>query len=189
MIWLGAILLGFAGSIHCLSMCGPIALALPLGNRSFGGRLAGYTTFHVFRIAAYGSIGLIFGMIGLGLHAAGWQQVLSVLAGIIMLLATWLPSIVHFRKGNNPWSAAMYSLRNRMIVLMKDERSGALAGLGFLNGFLPCGLVQIALIQSVVTAHPLSGSLFMMLFGLGTLPAMFALVLGWARMSKMRIQA
>jgi len=46
--------------------------------------------------------------------------------------------------------------------------------LGILNGLLPCGLVYLALISSVATGGPLNGSLFMLLFGAGTLPAMMA---------------
>ena len=44
--------------------------------------------------------------------------------------------------------------------------------IGFFNGFLPCGLVYMALIGSISTGNAIEGALYMMLFGLGTVPLM-----------------
>jgi len=44
--------------------------------------------------------------------------------------------------------------------------------IGFLNGFLPCGLVYMAIFGAIATGNALQGSLYMALFGLGTIPLM-----------------
>jgi sulfite exporter TauE/SafE len=46
--------------------------------------------------------------------------------------------------------------------------------IGILNGFLPCGLVYVALAGAIASGDAISGAAVMILFGLGTIPAMFA---------------
>ena len=55
---------------------------------------------------------------------------------------------------------------------LKKKTADTFLTIGFLNGFLPCGLVYMAVFASLATANALQGSLYMVLFGLGTIPLM-----------------
>ena len=54
---------------------------------------------------------------------------------------------------------------------------------GILNGFLPCGVVYLALSGAMATGNVFEGIGFMILFGLGTFPAMMAvsMVKNWIK--------
>ena len=66
----------------------------------------------------------------------------------------------------------------KILYLLKNGSLGSIFVLGIINGFLPCGLVYLALAGALAQSEIIDGSLFMILFGLGTAPAMFAI--GWA---------
>src|SRR4051794_35155778 len=82
-----AITLGFLGSFHCLGMCGPIALALPIGNARGLKRFFLVALYNKGRILTYGAMGVIAGMVGKSIVLAGYQQMLSTGVGVILLLA------------------------------------------------------------------------------------------------------
>ena len=48
--------------------------------------------------------------------------------------------------------------------------------IGFLNGFIPCGLVYIAALGAMVQGNLLDSSLYMVFFGLGTVPFLSAII-------------
>jgi len=49
----------------------------------------------------------------------------------------------------------------------------------YFNGFLPCGLVYIAVYGSIASGEIYTSGLYMLLFGLGTIPMMTgAVILG-----------
>jgi uncharacterized protein len=82
----GAFLLGFAGSFHCLGMCGPIALSISGRSDNDATRFLHHLLYFSGKTFTYGSLGLLFGLFGQGLVLAGWQQGLSIAMGVIMLL-------------------------------------------------------------------------------------------------------
>ena len=89
--------LGFLGSFHCVGMCGPIALALPIGRRSTGNKIIGILLYNFGRVLTYGLLGLLFGAIGRGFSIAGLQQAISIILGvsiiaIVLLLISWMHS-------------------------------------------------------------------------------------------------
>jgi sulfite exporter TauE/SafE len=55
---------------------------------------------------------------------------------------------------------------------LKKKTPDTFLTIGFLNGFLPCGLVYMAVFAAIATGNLLDGSLYMVLFGLGTIPLM-----------------
>ena len=57
---------------------------------------------------------------------------------------------------------------------MSDCRAIALRRRSLLNGLLPCAMVYAALFGALATQQVFSGSLYMMLFGIGTVPLMSA---------------
>lgn len=163
------LLLGLMGSFHCAGMCGPIALSLPLGRQNIWTKIAGGLAYNLGRTLTYAAMGLIFGLLGQGLQLAGFQRRVSILMGSLMILSILLPSL--FKRVNNPLGFSLFSSLNSAIRKLFSQRSPAgLLALGLLNGLLPCGLVYLAIAGAIGTGSAVEGTLFMFLFGLGTLP-------------------
>ncbi len=183
-MYMAALILGLAGSLHCLGMCGPIAMAVPVGSRALSDRVLGYGLYHFGRISAYALLGFLFGLLGYGLHMASLQQGMSIGAGVLMLTFIWLPRMARFRKMEGPFYRFQGRVQGFMARRLRDHRAGAVLGLGFFNGFLPCGMVYIALAGAIASYHPAEGAAFMAIFGLGTVPALFLLAFGSATLSQ-----
>lgn len=175
-----AFILGIAGSLHCVGMCGPIAMAIPTGGGGWVQRAMGYSLYHMGRIGSYALLGFLFGLLGYGLHAADFQQNMSIAAGVLMLVFIWFPKMKWMRKAHGPFYAFQSKVQGFMARHLRDHRAQAILGIGFFNGFLPCGMVYIALAGAIASYHPAEGALFMATFGLGTAPALFLLAFGSA---------
>lgn len=173
-----AFLIGIGGSIHCVGMCGPIVLALPVKNLGFNAVLMNRLIYNLGRITTYGTMGLIIGVLGLGVQIVGAQQYLSVLLGIGLIL------YIIFSARRLPMFSGL-AVFDRALVKFKllFSRKLSLSGkrnnffIGMLNGLLPCGLVYVALVNSLLVSSPWEGFIFMSIFGLGTFPALFILPL------------
>lgn len=170
---LSAVMLGLLGSFHCIGMCGPIALVLPVDRTTKFKQ--GYQTllYHLGRLLAYSSIGLLFGLLGKGLYLAGFQQRLSILLGILMIILVLIP-IHTFNKYNftKPLYALIGKVKSTLGLYLKKRSNKAIFTIGFLNGFLPCGMVYMALVGAMATSEFYLGAFYMFLFGLGTIPMM-----------------
>lgn len=168
---LTALVLGFAGSLHCIGMCGPIVLALPeKENASRISYITGRLFYNSGRTLTYILMGLIIGAIGHVISLAGFQASLSIILGIIIIASLFLPlnKTLDFFANNTLW-------RNTLGKLFRKKSFSALTGIGILNGFLPCGLVYTALAGAAAGGDVLYGGIYMLLFGLGTIPALVAL--------------
>lgn len=170
-----AFVVGLVGSAHCAGMCGPIALALPLRTDNWFTRVSGGLVYNLGRIITYILLGAIFGLIGKGLHMAGFQLWASIIIGILMIVMVIvplvfkkMPSLGHIFEG---YSARLLS-GFRSMFRRGDAKS--LFGIGLLNGILPCGLVYVAVAGSINTGDIVSGMIYMALFGAGTIPVMLA---------------
>lgn len=173
-----ALLIGLAGSFHCVGMCGPIAFALPVDRSSFNSKLKGVIAYNFGRILTYGIIGALFGALGKGIAIAGFQQSLSITLGILLLLSVLLPKNIKSTLNRGVFSFGFLGLiREKIGALFQKRTTTAIFSIGFLNGFLPCGLVYIAVAGAIATAELISGASYMMAFGLGTLPIMASAVL------------
>ena len=177
MLWT-ALVLGLAGSFHCIGMCGPIAFVLPVDRSTKSKLFFQIFLYHFGRLLSYSIIGLLFGLIGKGLYFAGFQQRLSILMGVIMIALVIIPVSI-FNKFN--FSKPIYQLigkvKQKLGLYLNKKSNKAIFSIGFFNGFLPCGLVYMALIGSISTGNAPEGALYMFLFGLGTIPLMSAAVL------------
>ncbi len=172
-MWTSALLLGLLGSLHCLGMCGPIAFMLPLDRENVLKKSAQLSIYHLGRLLAYGSIGLAFGFLGKGLALFGFQQKLSIGIGILMILLVLFPGkLFQERRLLRPLHRILGRLRSALGETLGKKTPDAFLTLGFLNGFLPCGLVYMALLGALALAGPVQGGLYMLLFGLGTVPMM-----------------
>jgi sulfite exporter TauE/SafE len=167
-----ALLLGLLGSLHCIGMCGPIALALPLQRKSTGALLSGIFIYNFGRASTYALLGALSGLAGSALKWAGGQQTLSITAGIIILLALFAGAYGKRIKITSPFAKWFSAIRNALGKLFKRKRSDALLLIGILNGLLPCGLVYAALGGAAATGSLLNGALFMFIFGIGTIPVL-----------------
>jgi sulfite exporter TauE/SafE len=181
--WWAALVLGLMGSFHCLGMCGPIAFALPLRRRTPVRNALANLTYQSGRVVTYAFLGLLAGAFGKGFSLAGLQQYLSIFVGILMIVG-----VVFYRswqKGlaNGPMYRMFAWVRERMFVLMKRKTFDALFSFGIVNGLLPCGLVYMALAAAISAGSGIGGAVFMALFGLGTMPMMFAAGLASDRLS------
>jgi uncharacterized protein len=169
-----AFTMGLLGSLHCVGMCGPLALALPIGNLE--NKLFARILYNGGRILTYTLAGFLFGLFGKGLAIAGIQQFVSIGLGIVILISLFADSkLLH----NISPSSFIYnfagSLKASLRKIFAIKSYSALFGIGLLNGLLPCGLVYLALAASISTADPFKGAVFMFFFGAGTAPLMFAI--------------
>ena len=168
-----AFVLGLVGSLHCVGMCGPIAFMLPVDRTNNYKKVTQIAVYHTGRIFAYGLIGLIFGLIGKSLYIFGFQQQLSIGVGVLMILAVVVPQSVfnkyHFSK---PIYRLISKVKSALGSALKKKTADTFLTIGFLNGFLPCGLVYMALFAAIASGNALNGSLYMATFGLGTVPLM-----------------
>ncbi|WP_224487945.1 sulfite exporter TauE/SafE family protein [Robertkochia flava] len=171
---LSGLILGFLGSLHCAGMCGPIAFVLPLDRKDPLKRFIQLMGYHLGRISSYALIGLFFGLLGRGLFISGMQQRLSLVLGVLMIVAALVPVFSTFRGGKllTPFYMAVSRVKGALGERLKDRSPKTLYTLGVLNGFLPCGLVYMALFGAVAMGDALSGSAYMALFGAGTIPLM-----------------
>lgn len=168
-----ALIFGLLGSFHCVGMCGPIAFLLPVDRTNPVKRVLQILSYHAGRLLTYGTIGLLFGFLGKRLNLFGVQQQISIVIGVLMILVILLPSKL-FSKYNG--SKFMYKwvgkVKSALGAELKRKSMDSFFTIGFLNGFLPCGLVYMAVFGSVAAGGYLEGSLYMVFFGLGTIPLM-----------------
>ncbi|MFL5753427.1 MAG: sulfite exporter TauE/SafE family protein [Bacteroidia bacterium] len=183
MFFLVAISLGFLGSFHCVGMCGPIALAIPVKRISFFSVLSGSLVYNSGRAVTYSLMGLLFGLFGQGMAMAGWQNALSIILGLAMLILVFIPRFSFLKKRTGNIFRLMEKLKAQLKKLFGIHSTGSLFLIGILNGLLPCGLVYLGIAGAMATGMAWKGALFMAAFGLGTFPAMLLLTLAGNRIS------
>ncbi len=165
-----AFMTGLAGSFHCVGMCGPIALALPVGKLSFFRATLSRILYNLGRILTYSTLGSAFGYFGSSFFVAGFQQQLSIFMGLLIFLFIFPNRIVAW----SPFQKITHSLTNSFRKVFPIQSPLGFLILGILNGLLPCGLVYVALAGAAASSTPVQGAIFMALFGLGTAPMMFS---------------
>ena len=167
--------LGLLTGFHCVGMCGPIALVLPLNNRSWGTRIFSALLYNFGRTVTYSAMGAVFGIIGAGFSLAGFQRWISILMGIFMIASIAFPKINHLLYQGTGNSKFMNSIKKQLAKYFQQASYKSLFITGLLNGLLPCGMVYMAIAGAIATGSVSGSVLFMALFGLGTIPMMFLL--------------
>jgi len=172
-----AFIFGLISSFHCIGMCGPIALMLPVDRNNALKKVSQIFTYQLGRLTAYASIGILFGFLGRGFFMAGIQQKLSIFIGIAMIFVVLLPKKI-FAKYN--FSKPVFKLITKMKAALgsqfKKKSYRSFFTIGLLNGFLPCGMVYVSLFGAIAMQSISLGGLYMVLFGLGTIPMMSSIV-------------
>lgn len=177
-LFISAFFLGMIANLHCVGMCGPIALALPLNRSSKLEIVIGVLQYNFGRIFTYSILGFIVGLFGLGINLIGILQGLSVAAGIGIILYAWRKQLFSgsfFRYFSSSF-IQRFSSKN-MGKILRGNSPFKLFLFGMLNGILPCGMVYTALIAALVADTPINASFILFFFGLGTLPGMIIITL------------
>ena len=172
-----AFFFGLISSFHCIGMCGPIAMMLPVDRNNPTKKVTQIITYHIGRLTAYGTIGLVFGLVGKGFFMAGIQQNLSIFIGIAMIAVILIPEKI-FAKYNfsKPVFVLISKIKTTLGSQFKKKSYQSLFTIGLLNGFLPCGMVYVALFGAIAMQNAGFGVLYMVLFGLGTVPMMSSVI-------------
>jgi sulfite exporter TauE/SafE len=172
-----AFILGLISSLHCVGMCGPIAMMLPVDRTNEAKKVTQIITYHLGRLTAYSTIGLIFGLLGRGFFLSGMQQKTSVFIGIAMILIVLIPEKVFARYNfSKPVYRVISNIKSTLGSQFKKKSYKSLFIIGLLNGFLPCGMVYVALFGAIAMQSASFGVLYMVLYGLGTIPLMTIVV-------------
>lgn len=170
---IAAIVLGLSGSLHCVGMCGALVTGLPFSVFSGSKKTAAVTLYFAAKALGYGILGLLLGSIGSGVKFVILQRGLSIVAGLVLLAIVIFPAI----KNKIPQSHALQRVLNQQYQqIFKNPSMRAFAGLGLLNAFLPCGLVYTAAAAALATGNPISGFVFMYVFGISSSPLLIALI-------------
>ncbi len=166
---LTALIMGLTGSLHCVGMCSPLAMAVGnMSARTFLNRII----YNAGRIVTYGLLGLAIAGVGLAFPVSKFQNLVSILLGIILLLAGTGLMKVNIPILSRAIGTLTFTLKNIFTRFLNRKNFGSVFLLGTLNGILPCGLVWIALTYSFTLQSAMEGFSFMILFGIGTLPVM-----------------
>ena len=172
-----AFIFGLISSFHCVGMCGPIAMMLPVDRNNEAKKITQIITYHIGKLTAYGILGLIFGLLGRSFYLAGMQQQLSIIVGILMILVAVIPEKV-FAKYNfsKPVYRVITKVKSSLGQQFKNKSYKSLFTIGLLNGFLPCGMVYVAIFGAIAMQSVSLGVLYMLLFGIGTIPMLTAVI-------------
>lgn len=166
---IGAFIIGLFGSLHCVGMCGPVMLAFMGPKQSKGG----FMLYHTGRLLTYVLIGAVLGLLGATAVFFQLQKVLVFILGFGLLLLYGIPSIRHKLEKYYYQSSFYQLLKSFLACNLSMRKRWFLSGVA--NGFFPCGLTYVAAAGAVALGNPLQGAGFMILFGLGTLPALATL--------------
>lgn len=172
-----AFFFGLISSLHCVGMCGPIAMMLPVDRNNQAKKVVQIMLYHIGRLTAYSLLGLFFGLLGKGLFLAGIQQQLSIFIGIMMIVFVVIPEKVFAQYNfSKPIYKVIAKVKTSLGSQFKNKSFKSLFIIGLLNGFLPCGLVYVALFGAIAMQSETLGVAYMFLYGLGTIPMMSAVV-------------
>lgn len=165
--------MGLLGSMHCIGMCGPIALALPMKEESKLSFFTGRLLYNLGRVVTYMIFGIVFGYLGQGLRIISSQQFISIAFGVILLLFFITPAKYKQAISSFPPIARIKNYYTNFFgrVLRYSGNTGMFV-IGIVNGFIPCGFVYLAIAGAVALGSVTEAMLFMGFFGIGTIPSM-----------------
>lgn len=166
-------ILGLQSTLHCVGMCGPLAFAAPIQKRTISAAVFGSLSYNFGRITSYSYLGFLIGLLGISKWFINTAQWLSILTGLIMMASIFIGTIETWPL-IKPISARFGSTLTKLFPKIRKAPGFSQSYLfGLMNGFLPCGMVYLALIYSMSATDYLSALVGMFFFGIGTLPVMF----------------
>jgi sulfite exporter TauE/SafE len=172
-------LMGLLGSVHCIGMCGPLVMALPISHKTNLQKITALFLYHAGKISSYAILGILFGLFGSQFPIFGLQKNISIVIGVTMLFYV---VYVFILKPKHIQLGVLSSLYNVVVKtlgkLFKSKYLVTFLFIGMLNGLLPCGMIYLSLSSAMATQNVLQGGLLMAFFGLGTVPALIMVALG-----------
>jgi sulfite exporter TauE/SafE len=176
---------GFAGSFHCIGMCGGFACALGRDPRGGGATMLRHFVYNTGRLTSYCFLGALAGALGqmvctrqgatvmlLGGSVDVAERILAIIAGLLMVaMALQFFGLLQARHHLATGFGSSVFAKSLRSLLTARSRAAPLA-FGVFNGFLPCPLVYAFAAEAVSAGQTLRGILTMASFGLGTFPAM-----------------
>jgi sulfite exporter TauE/SafE len=168
-MWWTAIVMGFAGSLHCAGMCSPLAMAVT-SQKPF---LFSKVIYNTGRILTYGILGGVAASFGSMFVITPYQGIISVIIGSLFLLM----GIGAISGVRIPWltrSLTQFTnqLKSSFHFWLKKKGNLSIVVMGMLNGLLPCGLTYLAMTYCFIMPGITDGFWFMIMFGIGTWPVM-----------------
>jgi sulfite exporter TauE/SafE len=174
-IFISGFILGGISSFHCVGMCGPLALSLPLSRFPPLKKVLGILLYNFGRVVTYSSLGGLFGFVGRQIFIAGFQQTFSIsVGGVIFFL--FIMNLLH-KKINRLKAIDKFYLKVQLLIagFLRINTPGGFFLTGLANGFLPCGMVYLAITGAMAANNIWYGTEFMAAFGFGTAPALLVL--------------
>ncbi len=183
-LW-SAFILGIISNVHCLAMCGPLAFSLPIHQASTSAQLMYAAWYNLARILMYVLLGVLAASMGNSIFSANFQSTVSIVAGILLIASVFVPNLARRLQSTMNVQFFNRGLGKLYTQLMQKPKLINLGIIGAINGLLPCGMVYIALVGALLSGGALNGGLYMLSFGLGTLPVMMASPVLGSRIRKM----
>nr|WP_068892308.1 sulfite exporter TauE/SafE family protein [Pedobacter panaciterrae] len=174
-----AFFIGLLGSLHCIGMCGPLAFSVPLRHSGWPSLLWNKLLYQLGRIISYCFLGALVGLIGKQIWQAGFQQGISILTGVLIILAAYSRLFKFSLLKKDPLKI-LGSFNKLFNYAFKHKLNHLI--IGMINGLLPCGFVYLALAGALNTDSIQQGIIYMFCFGVGTVPLMLgaAIVVGFS---------
>jgi len=168
--------IGFLGSFHCVGMCGPIALSLPIMHEAKAKRLLLILLYNLGRATTYAILGAMVGMVSNRFFLTGYQQVLSIALGCLILVVLLAGKFINLEA--TVFKGFHQHIQGLLAKYLHGQKSTAhFYVIGAVNGLLPCGLVYMGVAAAAATGTVANAAWLMFAFGLGTLPLMFSLMI------------
>lgn len=167
--------MGFMGSMHCIGMCGPLVMSLHANGGKSKPNIPYQLAYHIGKILSYVLIGIVFGALGQTFNLFLSQQKLSIAVGLSFILFFILGKLKRFNLSSSI-SSKILPLTRFFSQLVEEKSMLKLFLTGIGNGFLPCGFVYAAAAASIATGQVTDSILFMIGFGLGTIPALTSVI-------------
>lgn len=164
-----AFMIGLLGSVHCVGMCGPLAFAVPSLQTGWAYLVFDKLIYQAGRIISYVLLGVFIGLLGRQIWLAGVQQWMSILSGVLIVMAAGSRL---FKLSLKSSGSALLKPFNRLFHYALKHKANHLI-IGMVNGFLPCGFVYLAMAGALNTGSVNSAMGYMLWFGIGTTPLMF----------------
>ena len=171
-----AFFIGLFGSVHCVGMCGPLALAIPSFKNKWWLVVADKVMYNLGRVVTYSALGLLLGFVGKQLWLWGLQQTISFLSGTLIIMAGF-SRLFKVRRARSAFFSSLFSPVNKALNYALRHGAGHFFT-GMLNGLLPCGFVYLALAGAVNSPSPQAAAGYMFWFGMGTFPLMLLAMVG-----------
>jgi sulfite exporter TauE/SafE len=172
-VWAG-FLIGFLGSFHCVGMCGPITLALPVVFEKKSALFLSRLLYNLGRVITYALFGAVLGLFSNRIMIIGLQEYVSITLGLLIVVYVLSPKSLKAQLASTSiYTSISNSIKNGFNKVSQKKSVTSFLLIGIINGFLPCGFVYVALAGALTTGGIIESTGFMVLFGLGTLPIMF----------------